>query len=296
MRNTIKIKMYPTREQSERGRSGIDTVCRAYYRLFPKFNIEVVEGDEHLTLVHAGVFPADVAMLHGFYFTDQYLAAKWEWRANADIIASMRYAYALTVPSPWVAETVQRDFRVDPYVIDHGVFYDEWQHDEEVQPIVLWAKNRNADICDPSALNILAKEFPSVNFVTTFKPEEAQKNIIEIGVQSHEKIKKIIQRSAVVLSTVKETWGIMYVEAMAAGTPVLSVNSGHVPNLIKHGQTGYVYEEGNTNDMAAGLEYCLTNRKVLSDNGKFVARSYTWDSAVSKLRNVFEIAMERKYG
>lgn len=290
----LRIAMYPTKSVVDRGMSGIDTVCRAYYRLFPNYGIEVVEHKPDLTIVHAGIYPADVAMLHGVYFTENYPASKWEWKANYEITVSMRKAKSITVPSDWVAETVRRDFREEPFIIPHGVFWDEWQHDEKVEPVVLWAKNRASDICDPGSINILAKRFPRVKFITTFKPSGDLPNIVEIGTQPYETMKRLIQRSSVVLSTVKETWGIMYIEAMAAGTPVLTVRAGHVPNLVQHGVCGYAYRPNDADDMAAGLEYCMTHRSVLSNNARIIARQHTWDNAVKMLRDVLDLTMERK--
>ena len=291
---TIKLKMIPSQQQVSSGASGIHTVCNSYYRVLPDYGVEFVDSGEDLSMVHAGVFPADIAMLHGLYFTDAYSSQKWEWRANAEIVHSMRYAHTITVPSEWVAQTIRRDFRQEPYIVDHGVFWDEWQHEHKLENVVLWGKNRTSDVCTPEALNFLASQFRSIKFLTTFKPEKAPSNVIEIGIQPYDKMRLFIQKSQVVLSTIKETWGIMYIEAAAAGTPTLSVNAGHVPNLIQHGVGGYVYKSEDLNDMATGLEYCLRYRSILSENCRQIAKQYSWDRVARTLIDVFELTLDAK--
>ena len=39
-----------------------------------------------------------------------------------------------------------------------------------------------------------------------------------------------------------EPFGMVVIEAMAAGTPVLAYRRGSMPELIKHGETGYLLD------------------------------------------------------
>jgi glycosyltransferase involved in cell wall biosynthesis len=39
-----------------------------------------------------------------------------------------------------------------------------------------------------------------------------------------------------------EPFGMVVVEAMAAGTPVLAYGRGSMPELVRHGETGYLLE------------------------------------------------------
>ncbi|GAG97772.1 unnamed protein product, partial [marine sediment metagenome] len=274
---------------------GIHTVVRAYAKILPQYDIQLVHPDAESDILvrHAGMGggACDVAMLHGIYFTGDYRAAKNEWRANHYVISGIRRAKIVTVPSPWVAETLRRDFRLDPVILPHGIFPEEWVHDEVVIPkTVLWAKNRFYDVCDPTPLNNIAASMPDFTFYTTIAAPGAPGNVVPIGLQKSDKIKEWIQRVSIVISTVKETWGIMYAEALAAGTPVVAANLGHVPNLIKHGVNGYIYNPRHKGEVQYALRWVDQYRPTLSANASQLAGELSWEHAGERVARVLRLA------
>lgn len=302
MGKKIKIMMMPDPfTLSDKHVSGIGTVVRSYERVFPEYDMELLHpdsGDHYdLLITHAGMshHVADIAMMHGIYFTGEYKAGKNEWRANHHVVRAITNARYVTVPSPWVAETFRRDFKIRPIIIPHGIFADEWEHDfEPNEDVVLWVKNRNYDVCDPTPLNEVAARMPDLRFVTTFKSPGAPHNVIEVGIIPPYKIKEALATSAVVISTVKETWGIVYAEAMACGTPVVTVNQGHVPNLVRHGVGGYCYQPENIKDAIYGIRWTIKHRDKLSRNARLLASRLSWHEPAARIRKLCEIALEGK--
>lgn len=61
------------------------------------------------------------------------------------------------------------------------------------------------------------------------------------------------------LPSEKESFGLAALEAMAAGTPVISSNTGGIPEVNTQGETGYLADVGNVEEMAT---YAI---KILSD-------------------------------
>jgi glycosyltransferase involved in cell wall biosynthesis len=58
--------------------------------------------------------------------------------------------------------------------------------------------------------------------------------------------------SALVLSSVSETWGLVVNEAMAAGLPVLvSTRCGCAPDLVQEGRNGFLFDPENVQGLAA---------------------------------------------
>jgi glycosyltransferase involved in cell wall biosynthesis len=214
----MKVCMIPSVQQMGAEESGIKRVVEAYTRYLGGMGVEFVsEHDSYdVKSVHAGtVVDADVAHCHGLYWTADYPAALWEWKANAMVAMAMRNAKVITVPSPWVAETFQRNMRMTPEVVGHGVEWGDWQHDEESMGYVLWNKNRIGDVCDAEPVGVLATKNPSIRFVSTFMPRTQLQNVESTGVISHDKMKKLVQRAGVYMATTKETFGIGALEAMA---------------------------------------------------------------------------------
>jgi len=299
---TIRVLMFPSPLVRDERVSGIHTVIKAYGRTFPDYGMQFVDSDSEFDVIitHAGMTSlySDIAMLHGIYFTDDYNAHKTEWRANAHVVRSIRRSRFITVPSEWVAETIRRDFRVDPVIIPHGVFADEWEHDlPTLKKTVLWAKNRDYDACDPTDLAQIAVRMPDFNFVTTFYRGRPPSNVSVIGVQPPDRIKVLVQRSDIVISTVNETWGILYAEALAAGTPVVTANWGHVPNLVPHGVAGYTYNRKDAEDAIRGIRWASEHRDTLARNARKLARELRWQRAGERVRALAERAIwERSKG
>ena len=65
-----------------------------------------------------------------------------------------------------------------------------------------------------------------------------------------------------------ETEGIVILEAMASGLPVLGVRKLAVPDIVKDGQNGYLSRPSDVNDMAKNMLKILESPKVLERLGK----------------------------
>lgn len=289
--------MIPHESKFDSEESGIRRVVQAYFKYLPQFDIELVGADAvdfDVMAVHAGMttrFRIDVPVVshcHGLYWTADFPTSVWEWKANANVTIALIASKAITVPSEWVAETLRRDMRINPFVIHHGIDWQEWQHDYDNEGYILWNKNRNADVCDPAPILSLARRFTRNTFITTFAPNNATPNIQAIGIRPHDEMKRIVQSAAIYLSTTKETFGIGVLEALAAGIPVLGYAYGGNLEMVQHGVNGYLAAPGNEDDLADGLVYIAKHRSILSENAKITAKKFTWLDACQRVANVYQ--------
>lgn len=296
----MKVKMVPHLD-SISGESGINTVIREYFEHLPEIGVDLVHPDSKdydVAHVHAGVTDRYkrgvpiVSSLHGLYWTADYDATQAEWAINARVTNSILAANEVTVPSAWVNETLQRDMHLSAHIIPHGIDWREWDHEHENEGYVLaYAKNRAYfDVSNPNHPTRLARAYPKINFVGTFGETPRPRNYHVTGVVEHHRMKQLVQRAAVFVSPVKETFGIGALEAMAAGVPVLTVDRGQVPQLVGHGHAGYCYQPGDLSDMATGLEYCLEYRDALGANAREEAKKWTWERACKMLAGVYRSA------
>ena len=180
---------------------------------------------------------------------------------------------------------------LSPTVVPHGIDWDEWQHSLPNDGYVLWNKNRTADVCSTDALGHLCQVFPQELFLSTYSPKSTSPNLKETGVVPHAEMKRMIQQAGVYLSTTKETFGIGVLEAMASGIPVLAVAHGGNLDLVQHGVNGYLAQVDNLEDLAQGLSYCLQHRQVLGENGRELAKQWTWEAACQKVAEVYRLAL-----
>lgn len=60
----------------------------------------------------------------------------------------------------------------------------------------------------------------------------------------------------------KESFGLVALEAMACGVPCIGTNVGGIPEVIDDGETGYICELGNIDEIAAKSVLILKNRSL----------------------------------
>lgn len=289
----MKVLMEPNPLQFKKEESGIRRVVEAYYKYLPQLGVEFVSPDAEsydLKAIHISGKASHKTVIHnhGLYWTADLPCGSWEYKANRNIIEIIRHSDAVTVPSEWVAETFQRDMRFSPYVIGHGIKWQEWQHNYELGNYVLWNKNRVGDVCSPEAVSKLAALAPDVLFLSTFANKNSTPNVKAVGLQPHTEMKQMIQQASVYLSTAKETFGIGVLEAMASGIPILGWDHGGNRQLIQHGVNGYLAAQGNYENLLEGLRYCLEYQQTLGANGQEMARQWTWERACEQVYQVYQ--------
>lgn len=296
----MKVWMMPDPQDADNlTASGITSVLRDYARHAANVGIEFVDGNSEsidLLAIHAGMstFYTDlpfVAHCHGLYWTGNYKASAWEYRANRDVISTIRRSTITTVPSRWVAATLERDMHIAPVVLPHGIDPERWSPHPIDRKYALWNKNRSGDVCDPSPVRELANRFPAFHFISTFAPERTPPNVLVTGPLVHSEMANVIQSAHIYLATTKETFGIGLLEAKASGVPILAYREGGAADIVEHGVDGYLAKPGDLNDLAKGFEYCLKYHDDLSANSLHNIHKFTWQESIRQLSDVYKLAM-----
>ncbi|MDR7075303.1 N-acetyl-alpha-D-glucosaminyl L-malate synthase BshA [Neobacillus niacini] len=71
----------------------------------------------------------------------------------------------------------------------------------------------------------------------------------------------------------KESFGLVALEAMACGVPCIGTNVGGMPEVIQHGETGYICELGDIADISSKAILLLSNQQLhqeFANNGVLV--------------------------
>ncbi|WP_289018877.1 glycosyltransferase [Desulfobacter postgatei] len=102
------------------------------------------------------------------------------------------------------------------------------------------------------------------------------------------------------LSNFEETFGRTVLEAMAAGRPVVAYNRGALPELIEHGENGFLVPYKNIEAAAERIMFLcdhLVQMTLMGAKGRIKARKYDIQTMKRQLEGVFERAgfPDRRY-
>jgi glycosyltransferase involved in cell wall biosynthesis len=75
----------------------------------------------------------------------------------------------------------------------------------------------------------------------------ARANVDFVGHQPAEKLSEYMQTAKAFVFAAEEDFGIIAVEAMACGTPVIALNRGGTAESVVHGKTGWLFSEQEPN-------------------------------------------------
>lgn len=265
----MRVHISPTYTGRDQADGGIRRVVEAQARYLADYGIEIVENPAtaDLCAIHGTLIPPRldiplVAHCHGAYWRE-YNWPLWADAANRAVFDRLLAADAVSAPSRWVANAIARGSLITPEVIYHGVDADEWQPGDSLG-YVLWNKARADAVSDPAAVGKLAALLPNVPFVSTFGP--LADNVQLIGAMPVEAMRQIVSRAGVYLATVRETFGIGTLEAMACGVPVVGWKFGGQEEIVIDGETGYLVEYGDYDGLAAAIRHAIAERLRLSAN------------------------------
>ena len=151
-------------------------------------------------------------------------------------------------------------------------------------------------------LNEVLKSMPAKLILIGDGPDrtDAEHLSRDLGISEH--VRFLGKQSAVVellscadvflLPSQSESFGLSALEAMSCGTPVIASNIGGIPEVVSHGETGYVAEFGDINRMAKYVKELLTNEKkwkVFSENSRKAAvEKFNCETIIPQYENYYK--------
>ncbi|WP_448603088.1 glycosyltransferase [Thermoleptolyngbya sp.] len=88
-----------------------------------------------------------------------------------------------------------------------------------------------------------------------------------------------------------ETLGLVLLEAMAAGCPVIAANAGGIPDIVTDGVNGYLFDPADERGAIAATERLLSNaaeRDQLRRNARQEAERWGWAAATRQLQGFYQ--------
>lgn len=151
----------------------------------------------------------------------------------------------------------------------------------------------------------IQKEIPAKLMLVGDGPEKekAEQQALELGIYdkviffgNSNEIDPILSYSDLfLLPSETESFGLAALEAMSSGVPVISSNTGGLPEVNVHGVSGYLSNVGDVDDMIKNALTILKDKETLrafKKGAKKVSRNFSIDEIVPLYENLYFKALE----
>jgi glycosyltransferase involved in cell wall biosynthesis len=94
-----------------------------------------------------------------------------------------------------------------------------------------------------------------------------------------------------------ETFGLVVVEAMAAGLPVVSSRVGGIPDVVREGETGYTFAVNDVDGLVAGVQRIVAQPGSLARMGQAArafAETQSWEAMMDEVIVHYERLIARQ--
>jgi glycosyltransferase involved in cell wall biosynthesis len=156
-----------------------------------------------------------------------------------------------------------------------------------------------------AAFRMIARDFPSVDLliagggpdferVTNLVHDSGCAARIELsGVKSRDELRALLRGALafVLPSRPGECLPLVYLEALASGTPVIGTDTGGSREVVRNGDNGFLLPPGDVDGTAIAIRALLNNepmRKAMGASGqRLVADKYTWEKCAAGYLEVY---------
>ncbi|MFZ1573912.1 MAG: glycosyltransferase family 4 protein, partial [Chromatiaceae bacterium] len=112
-----------------------------------------------------------------------------------------------------------------------------------------------------------------------------------LGAQSRLRLGALYQSAHITcVPSLSEPQGIVVLESLVAGVPVVAADVGGIPDMVRHGQNGYLHAPGNPEQIAARISALAMDRDALARMARAavfsVAERFSWTRTGRELLEV----------
>lgn len=146
------------------------------------------------------------------------------------------------------------------------------------------------------SLDIVGRE-GSKNYETYLKniciKEGLTSNVKFYGFLQQKEIVELLNKASIFAMPSRiESFGLVLVEAMACGLPVVSTDVGAIPEIIPNKKTGVLIEPENIEELAEQILILLNDNKKRADLAKEgirrVKENFTWEKRAERVENIYD--------
>lgn len=159
------------------------------------------------------------------------------------------------------------------------------------------------------AFSKLLNKYPSLRY--TIIGDGAEKNNLEalakklgvsdkvefVGMLSHDEVmKRMVKADIFSLPSWNEAFGVVYIEAMACGKPVIGCKGEGIEDFVDNGKTGILVNPKDVDSLTKAIDFLLSNpdgAKAMGERARrLVLENYTWEINAEKTIKVYQEVLD----
>ncbi len=127
---------------------------------------------------------------------------------------------------------------------------------------------------------------------------EDKYNIVKLGwVDQEDLILALNSADVFMMPSLQESFGLMAIEAMACGAPVVTFNGTALEEIVMDGIAGVVVPVRNSNALAEAVSYLINNDSIRIEMGlrarEIVEKEYTEDKYISRHLDLYDLVVKK---
>ncbi|QXE18506.1 glycosyltransferase [Clostridium sp. 001] len=289
-------------------------------KLYKKFKFDVIHAHTAIPVGFASISLSKkykvpfVVTIHGQDF--QYTIKKNNM-CRKNVTKVLKSADKIITVSNKLRNIIEKKELLDKtVVINNGINPEECVADKQIElegdyvmlSVSALIKTKGIDL-NIRAVSKLVNIYPTIKYYVIGDGEEYRnlkrlvdnlslnKNVIFLGKLPHSQVIKYMSPKCDVfaLPSWQEGFGIVYIEAMNSGIPVIGVKGQGIEDVIVDKKNGFLVEPHDLDDLVCTIDYILSHKdkaKIVGENGKkTVLSEFTWLRNAQKTIHIYNEIM-----
>jgi 1,2-diacylglycerol 3-alpha-glucosyltransferase len=137
------------------------------------------------------------------------------------------------------------------------------------------------------------------NLIELSKKIGVEKNVIFTGFVSDEDLPNLYAASdCFIIAGTAELQSIVTMEAMASGLPILGVNAIALPELVKDGKNGFLFEYGDIDGLSEKMVVIFSNdeqRKAMGQESLALVAKHDMKNSIKKFEDIYSAELHEQH-